>query len=76
MATSTQGPSGTESAAEHAARLAREYAYRYGELREAARALLERIDNMTTADFARGGEVVERERLRHVLFDATEGSAS
>ena len=52
------------------------WAQRYGELHEAARALLERIDNMTSAEFALGSERVERERLRAVLASATEGSAS
>lgn len=37
------------------------------ELRKAAQALLDRIENMTTEEFSRGGERQEREALRAIL---------
>lgn len=37
------------------------------ELRQAARALLARLDDLTTAEFSLGGERAERERLRQAL---------
>jgi hypothetical protein len=37
------------------------------ELMMAAFALLEKIDTITTQEFARGAERNERERLRHIL---------
>jgi hypothetical protein len=37
------------------------------ELRQAAQALLARLDDMTTLEFSRGGERVEREALRAAL---------
>lgn len=37
------------------------------QLVKAARALLSRLDTITTEDFARGGEAAEREALRAVL---------
>ena len=38
-------------------------------LYQAASALLERIDNMTTEEFSKGGERSEREALRRVLCE-------
>jgi hypothetical protein len=38
-----------------------------GVLAEAASALLERIENMTSAEFALGGEKIEREALGNAL---------
>ena len=37
------------------------------ELTTAAAALLERLDNMTSEEFGRGGEQAQRERLRQAL---------
>ena len=39
----------------------------WAELASAARALLQKLDDMTTEAFARGGEREERERLRAIL---------
>lgn len=42
-------------------------AFGRSEMIAAARALLERLDTITTEEFARGGEREERERLRAAL---------
>lgn len=56
------------------ANLLRELVDQNNTLRETATALLSRIDNMTTAEFERGGERDEREALRAALNETPEAS--
>lgn len=45
------------------------------EVFSAAEAFLARVDEITTKDFSRGGERMERERLRNALCRIGRGSA-
>jgi hypothetical protein len=42
---------------------------------KAAKALLERLDNITTDQFSIGGEKTEREKLRRAITAAEKGKA-